>query len=63
MARWVLEILGFKVLSVVIEPDPEDEETEEEEEDEGTIRLGTSDHSFGFAADPVFRDPYWEDEE
>jgi hypothetical protein len=61
MARWVLEILGFRVLSLVVEPDPEVEETEEEEE-EGTARLSTSDHSFGFAADPVFRD-YWEDEE
>ncbi len=61
MARWVLEILGFRVLSLVVEPDPGVEE--EEEEEEGTARLSTSDHSFGFAADPVFRDSFWEEEE
>ena len=59
MARWILEVLGFRVLSLVVEPDPEPEDPEEEETE---VRLTTSDHSFGFAPDPMFKDYWWEEE-
>lgn len=35
---------------------------EEAAEPDDSVRLGTSDHSFGFAPDPVFPDLIWEDE-
>ena len=60
MARWILEVLGFRVLSLVVEPEPEAENAEYEEETE--VRLTTSDHSFGFAPDPMFKDYWWEEE-
>lgn len=63
MPEYVLRVLGLTVLQLSVTPDPEsDEDFEVEELD--YARLTTSDHSFGFSPDPVFRDDlYWEDEE
>ena len=62
--KFILRLLGFSVLSLEIEP-PEYELVTEEEEAalELSGHLTTSDHSFGFAPDPLFQPLYWEDDE
>jgi hypothetical protein len=59
--RFVLRVFGIPVLSAELEPPELDDE--EDEEDIDGLRLTTTDHSFGFAPDPVFTPLYDDDEE
>jgi hypothetical protein len=57
-----VKVFGLTVLAVELELPPA-LEIEDEEEIDGDSRLTTSDHSFGFAPDPVFPLFDWGDDE
>ena len=66
MSEYLLRVLGVTIMQLSVTPDPcscDDEPEDIESEELDYARLTTSDHSFGFAPDPLFRDDYWEDEE
>ena len=68
--RIALRLFGVEIGAVTIEPDETllalsmgGSDESDESDDEGSVRLSTSDHSFGFAADPAFPEFEWEEEE
>lgn len=70
--RIALRVLGVELGAITIEPDEtlvalssgvDSSDDDDGDDEELIVRLGTSDHSFGFASDPAFPEFEWEEEE